>query len=202
MNGLEKILSSIEEEADNSVREIREKTDERIGEIRDTAEKQAAETAEKIRRETDRTVSSIRSQNESSKTLLKQRLLLEKKQELIHQTMEETLQKAADLPEEEYFTMLSSMLSQSVHEGESGVIRLNGRDLERVRNASEGSKADDFRKTLEEKQLSLSEDPVDAKGGFLLSYPGIDENCTLEEIMSARETDFVDTIRGILFRED
>ena len=47
--------------------------------------------------------------------------------------------------------------------------------------------------------LTLSDEPLEADGGFLLVYGGIEENCTLKAVFSAKREELSDQVNRMLF---
>ena len=50
--------------------------------------------------------------------------------------------------------------------------------------------------------LTLSDQPANIGGGFLLNYGGSLENCSVEAILESEEDALKDRIRAVLFTED
>ena len=47
--------------------------------------------------------------------------------------------------------------------------------------------------------LTLSKEPKEMTGGFILVYGGIEENCTMKAMFDARRDELSDHVHGLLF---
>lgn len=50
--------------------------------------------------------------------------------------------------------------------------------------------------------LKVSSETRDIRGGCVLLYDGVEENCSIEALFSAGKDEMTDLARSILFRED
>ena len=100
------------------------------------------------------------------------------------------------MPEEEYFALLLKIADKAIHEGE-GVISLSSKDLARMPKDFE----DKIKAIAEGRQanMSVSKDAIDVEDGFVLSYGGIEENCTLEAIFADKKEELSDLVQKLLF---
>ena len=95
-----------------------------------------------------------------------------------------------------YFDFLYTQLDKQ-NLAREGVLLLNAKDLAR--------RPADFEKKIgaaAEKQkgkLSLSEKAAEIEGGFILSYGGIEENCSLEALFESEADVLKDAVRAVLF---
>ena len=47
--------------------------------------------------------------------------------------------------------------------------------------------------------LTLSKEPADMTNGFIITYGGVEENCTFDAIFAERANEFKDLVQNILF---
>ena len=88
------------------------------------------------------------------------------------------------------------MLEKYAQPGD-GVICFNEKDLKRMPQgfAAEIQKAAEAKKGT----LTLSSEPKEMDGGFILVYGGIEENCTLKALLDAKKDQLQDKVSEILF---
>lgn len=196
MRGIEKIVDQILEEAREEevkildeahieVEKIKEASKEEIDKINTLATKEIEDELIKI--------------NELSKLSMEQkrkRAILEKKQEVIKEILDEAYEKLLVLSEDEYFNLLEDILKKAATD-KSGEIRFNQKDREKVVSNNLMGK---FEEIAREKagSLSLGED-IDIESGFVLVYGGIEENCTFKALIEAKKEELHDVIQKILF---
>jgi ATP synthase, subunit E len=128
--------------------------------------------------------------------LERSRKMLETKQALIAEVIDNAKTQIRELPDEEYFALLLKIADKAIHEGE-GVISLSSKDLARMPKDFE----DKIRAIAEGRQanMSVSKDAIDVEDGFVLSYGGIEENCTLEAIFADKKEELSDLVQKLLF---
>ena len=198
MSGLDKILQDIREEADAAanvlLNEAKEKADALVSEARD--ETQKILDAEKKRAEADAASAVLRS--ESSADLKKRQMILAKKQELIGAVLEKAKKQLLALSDEDYFAAMKKLALSNAQQGE-GSICFCARDLERIPASFET----ELNEALKDKgaSLTVSDKACAIDGGFLLSYGGIEENCSFEAMFRANEESLSDAVQRILFEQ-
>ena len=195
MSGLDKILESIQSEADASAADILDGAAKEAAQIRQEAEAEAARECSLIEKNAAERVKDISSRSRSASDLKVRQQKLALKQELIAGVIRAALAKAKELPEEEYFAMLLKMASSAAHTGE-GTLILGEGDLARLPK--------DFSQKLdaslpEGAVLTVSGEPGKIDSGFILSYDGVEENCTFEAVLLSRNEEVQDRIRQIIF---
>ena len=101
-----------------------------------------------------------------------------------------------DWTRESGYQCVEKLLEQNVFP-QAGEIRFNRRDLERMPEGFPGR----IRTIAAAKggSLTLSDAPLETDGGFLLVYGGIEENCTLKAVFSAKREELSDQVNRMLF---
>ena len=99
--------------------------------------------------------------------------------------------------EKEYFGALRTIFSRCVR-GECGVMFLGSRDYQRM----PGNFEKEIKKIARETGgvIELREDPSIADG-FLLSYGGIEENCTINAMFDAKKDELSDIVHRLIFSQ-
>ena len=197
MTGLEKIIQQIQSESSARVEELLQDARQEAAQIelqgRAEGEKRAAKIAEDSRRE----VAQLHERAVSAAALRQKARLLQAKQQLVTEILEEARLSLVNAPEEEYFSLLADLIEKNAQPGESGVLYLNTRDRERVPPA--------FLKDLKARlagsgaALALADGTRPIDGGFVLVYGCIEENCSFSALFSAARDRLQDAVCGVLF---
>ena len=180
MSGLDKIVQQIQDEARQAASETVDKAKAEAMAITSKAGVDAAARRESIRSQADSDVKNVLSAAESAAQLAKRRALLSAKQEIIGKLIAETQKDFYALPDDEYFALILIIFSK--------------KDLDRLPKGFAGKISSSAKGELE---LSKETRPID--GGFVLSYGGIEENCSVEALFYAAREQLQDKVSGILF---
>ena len=196
MTGLEKITSEIKAEADQSIAAIIDKANAEAKSILAGAEKEAAEAIEKVNHDVSVRLSASKSTAESAAALKKRRLILEEKQKLIGEVIEEAKSLIYALPDNVYFEKILKLAEKNVSPAE-GTIIFNAKDLSRL--------PADFETKLnvvavaKGGKLTVSKETRPIDGGFVLLYKGIDQNCSITSLFETNIEAVQDKIQKLLF---
>ena len=187
MNGLDKIIAQILDDAKQESLAIREKA---AGE----AETTLAAVGEKVKKLEEEQAKSAAQREKSYEERLRSSAALKKRQAILAEKqaiIEEML--AAD---EAYFAWMEQLLSRFVTD-RAGEIYVSKRDLERM--------PDDFpakiEKAAQEKggSLVLKKEPREIDGGFVLVYGGVEENCSAGALFASQRDELADKVHAMLF---
>ena len=196
MTGLEKITSEIKAEADQSIAAIIDKANAEAKSILAGAEKEAAEAIEKVNHDVSVRLAASKSTAESAAALRKRRLILEEKQKLIGEVIEEAKNLIYALPDNVYFEKILKLAEKNVNPAE-GTIIFNAKDLSRL--------PADFETKLnvvpvaKGGKLTVSKETRPIDGGFVLLYDGIDQNCSITSLFETNIEAVQDKIQKLLF---
>lgn len=196
MSGLDKINSQILEEANQTaaakIAEAREKAERMIAE----AEAKAQADEERARQISEKNVKNYMDRVASSCDMKRKQAMLAAKQEMISEVLKQAYAKVISLPEDVYFSMIKKLL-EAYAQPESGMIYFSENDLKRI---PQGFGAE-IEKIAGDKggSLSISDKGKAMDGGFILTYGGIEENCTIRAIFDARKDELSDLVQRMLF---
>ena len=196
MTGLEKITSEIKADADKSVAAIIDKANAEASDILAGAEKEAAEAVAKINHDVSVRLSASKSTAESAAALRKRRLILDEKQKLRGEVIEEAKNLIYALPDSVYFEKILKLAEKNVSPAE-GTIIFNAKDLSRL--------PADFETKLnvvavaKGGKLTVSKETRPIDGGFVLLYEGIDQNCSITSLFETHIESVQDKIQKLLF---
>lgn len=196
MSGLDRMKARILEEAEQSAAEILGKAEEEAGAVVRTAREEASAKALEIAERAKRAGEEAEERTEASLDMHRKQAYLAAKQEIIMDVLRTAYEKIMNLDDERYFGLLEKMLRKYAAARE-GVIYFSKKDLRRM--------PEEFERKIKAAaadrggSLTLSCDPADIDGGFILVYGGIEENCTIKAVFDSKKDELSDQINRLLF---
>ena len=175
MSGLDKMKAQIIAEAQDNAKEILAQAHAQADSIIGEAKAQAEKDARKIVAQA----------------------VLEAKQEVISEVLEDAYKAVGELDDAAYFAMLEKVLEKYVLP-EEGTICFTEKDRKRMPQGY----MEKVYETAKKKggSLDLTETVPDGMdGGFILTYGGIEENCTIKALFDARREELSDKVNRQLF---
>ena len=176
MAGIDNITSRILAEAQGEADALLAKAAEEAKGIIGKAQAKADKIRESENQKTDRSVALYEARIAASCDSLKKKSLLAAKQGMIADVIESAYKELSGRDDASYFDMLAKFLEKSVR-GEAGEILLSDKDKKRI--------TPEFLAKVKELaaakggSLKLSDKSANIENGFILSYGGIEENCSL-----------------------
>lgn len=196
MTGLDKIIQDIASEADAAVSALLAQAKDEAEEIRRQAAQDAAEKCAAVRGRAEREAAAMKERASSAADLQRRREALSAKQQVIAEIIEKAKQSLYALPDGEYFGVILKMAVKYAP-SRDGEILFSPADLKRLPK--------DFGKTLNDAlkekgaSLAVSESTRDIDGGFVLSYGGIEENCSFSALFDAHHDELQDKVHELVF---
>lgn len=196
MTGLEKMQSQILSEAESSAKEILDQAKKDAEGIVEEARKRAEAECRRISEKSEAEVKGLEERAVSSSDLQRRKELLQAKQEVISQMLDQAYESLLCADEKDYFDMLRKMLRKFVLPQE-GEICFSKEDLERMPKGFQ----EEIQAIAKEKggALALSEEVRSVRGGFVLIYGGIEENCTFRAMFNSKKDELSDKVHALLF---
>lgn len=193
MTGLEKITAQIKLSAESTAESIMNNAKSQADEILINAHNEADEILKAGEALSQKKADDIIARASSTAELELRKITLLAKQEVIARMISSAYKSILSLAEDEYFELLYKMISK-YSSSASGELYLNGKDLARL--------PEDFaqRVSLASKgELSLSDKAADIDGGFVLTYGGVDVNCSFSALFSENAEKISDKALKLLF---
>lgn len=184
----ERILADAEEAAGRILRQAENEADERLRQARMEADRELARSEAETAARCEAVLRQARSQAE----LTARDARLQRRRHWIDETLKLTLARLYALPDKDYIALLETLLMKNALPGE-GVLRLNARDLKR-----EGAAALS-RELSGGRRVTLSGQPIELDGGFLLQYDEIEMNCGFSAMLEDRREEMEDLLNQVLF---
>lgn len=196
MAGLDKIISQIKEESGEATAQILASAREEAKQILAQARRDAEAECADIERRSGQAVASILERGRSAADLKKRGSVLARKQQLIGTTIARAKAELKGMDGDDYFEMILKLAVKSAQAGK-GELLFSEKDLARVPEGFE----DKLNAVLKEKgaALHISSATRDIDGGFVLTYGGIEENCSIDALFDSAHEALQDKVQEILF---
>ena len=197
MTGLDKIIGQIKSESDATAASITDKARAEADKVIAKARTEAEGEIETIKMNGEVAAKNAISRSKSQAELIKRQAVLAEKQRLIAEMFDKAEVYVKKMPEDVYFKLITKMVKRYAVKGKSGEILFNKEDAGRLPAG--------FSRTVslaaEEKgsKLTLSDKTVNIDGGFILSYGGIEENCSIKALIDDQREKIQDDIQKLLF---
>ena len=200
MTGLEKILKVIEDEAASNAQTILNQANKEAEAILLSAKLEAEKKCAEIAAKSEADVKDIVSRAKSAAALLQKKAVLDAKQRIITNVIENAKNALIGLKDKEYVEVILRMVSKYAH-NKPGKILFTAADKKRFPADFEAT----LNKSLAEKQgavLTISDEVARIDGGFILEYGDIEENCSFEALFSAAKEDLQEKVNAFLFIQE
>lgn len=194
MTGLDKIITRIKLDTDKTSETIRLRNEAECQKLLDDAKAEAQSILKDGEIKAEKKYQDIIARANSAAELEERKIILSARQNVISTMISNTLKSLKNLPEDKYFELIYKMISKFSEESD-GVIFLNEADLNRlpkdfVSKANSASKG----------KLSLSDTSVSVDGGFILTYGGVDVNCSFSSLFNDNSEKISDAVAKLLFQ--
>jgi len=197
MTGLEKILKTIDDVAlvnvDAVINQANKEAEKIMADAKSEAEKKCAQIA--LKSDTD--VKAVISRAESAAKLQEKKKILDAKQQIISNIITSARNSLAQLPDSEYESILLQMAKKNAH-NKAGLIQFSKADKARL-SVDFDTKLKAVLTDSEGATLTVSDQEADIKGGFLLIYGDIEENCTFDALFASAKEELQDKVNLLLF---
>ena len=194
MTGLDKILEQIKKESDETVSEKIGEAKSRADDILKQAEAEVKDECEHIRTSGKKQAKDIEERAVSAADLYKRKAVLSEKQRIIAEVFDKAEERLRSLKGSEYYDTVMDIAIKNALDQE-GTIIFSREDLAQIPSDFEMR----LNARLKKGRLSLSKETRPTGGGFILSYGGVEENCTFKALIDASRESLADKVQEILF---
>lgn len=198
MTGLEKILKTIEDQAQAEADEVIAQANQTAKEILDAAKLEAEKQSRRIAEKSASDVRAALSRAESAAALQEKKILLEAKQQIISNIILKARDSLANLPSLEFTEIILQMIKRYAH-NKPGKIIFSATDKSRL-SIDFMEKVNDVLANKPGAQLTISEENANITNGFLLIYGDIEENCSFDSLFSSEKEILQDKVNSLLFK--
>ena len=197
MTGLEKMKSQILNEAELSAKKILDEAKQDAEKVMQTAKENAEAECGRISKKSEAELEAVKERAASSRDLQKRKAILQAKQEVIAKILDDVYEALLVLDDKSYFEFIRKMLKKFVLPQE-GSICFSSNDLKRMPENFE-SEIMDIAAKKGGKLTLLKEGNDNIRGGFVLLYGGIEENCTFKAMFDSKKGELSDKVYVLLF---
>lgn len=193
MTGLEKIVNRIQLDSQNAIDGIKAKSASQCNSLIDKAESEAQAILSKSKAEAEQKYEDIINRAHSVSSLEERKIMLLTKQEIIKTMISNTRKSILSLSDKKYFEIIYKLVGK-YSKNSTGVISFNKTDLSRL--------PADFTKkvnALSEGEISLNPESAKIDGGFILTYGGVDVNCSISTLINDNIESISDSVAHLLF---
>lgn len=197
MTGLDKILDQIRQESEKAIAEKIGEAESRAKEIQTRAEAEVKEECAAIELQGERSAEDTLSRAESAAALYRRKAVLAEKQRIIAEVFDRAEEKLKTLPADEYFEMIIKIAAKNALP-QKGEIIFSEADQKRLPVDFE-MRLNILLKKQSDCTLSVSKETRPMDGGFVLSYGGIEQNCTIRALIDMERELAADRVQSVLF---
>lgn len=194
MTGLDKILEQIKKESDETVSKKLSEAKDRADSILEEAKKDVSGQCESIEKNGRNEAQEIRKRAVSAADLYKRKAVLAEKQRIISGVFEKAYAELSNLSGSSYYDAVMKIAVKNALSQDGEIIfskddRANvPSDFEMRLNAQ-----------LKDGKLKVSDTTRPIGKGFILSYGGVEQNCTFSALVEASKETLQDRVQEILF---
>lgn len=174
--GLSDIKRKIEAEAQEEVKSILSKAEQEAARLKEEAKDKAAEIVKMYSERFEKERPEILRRREIAANLDVARIQLGAKQAVIEKSFEEAISILVDLPQDRYFDFVLKLLKKAVDTGNEVMFIGNGE------NRITQDWLNDFN-AKNDTRLTLSNERIPIRGGFVLKNGKINTNCSFEMLV-------------------
>lgn len=195
MSGLDKIKAQILKDAQDAADAQMAEAAAQVKEINAQAEEETKIRLAQIAAQSEMKIKNIQERSVSAIDLKHRTRLLEVRQQLISETIEQAYTVISEMDAQAYAAVLKQLVAAHVWPQEGQIIFA---DADRAR-LPEGFE-EDVLKIAEAAggSLTVSDEKRNIENGFVLVYGGIEENCTLRSIFDEKKDQLSDLVRTTL----
>lgn len=194
MTGLDKIISQIKLESDQAVSAKLFEANKKAEAIIEEAKAQINEECVDIESAGRQKAEDSLSRALSAAALYKKKTLLAEKQRIISETFDKAEERLNNLGDAEYFEIIKKIAVKNALPKE-GILLLSAKDIKRLPEGFEAK----LNSMLKDGSLKVSGEPANIGNGFVLSYGGIEENCTFRALIDSERETLADKVQELLF---
>ncbi len=193
MNGLERITSRIEAEAQSEIDGILDAGKAETQRIVDGWRARIDEESRALAAKNEKAAAEREERLKSAAEMDARKTILAAKQEMVDAAYDLALDKLCALPEGEKLELLSSLLARASASGEEEAVFS-------AADAALGAKAVEKANAASGGHLTLSRETAPIRGGFILRDRNVEVNCAFETLVRLQKAETAGDAAKILFR--
>ena len=196
MTGLEKMVERITGEARAAADKKVEDARSQAAVILEDTEKETKKLCDAIREKSKAELAASQERNQSAMDLMRRTEILKAKQKLIRETIDKACESFCNVEGDTYYKVLEDMVAKFARP-EEGQMLLSEKDFDQApagfaQKIEAAAKKAGGSLTIRKTQVSIGK-------GFVLSYGGIEENCSFKALFADKKDELQDLVSRILF---
>lgn len=189
---IKEIIAQAEEAANTNIADAKAEA----AKIIEAAEAECKKMNEDMAAKTDAAKKASADRAKSSAEQQKRQAILKAKQEIISSLLDKAYGEILAMDDTSYFTLIEKLIKK-YSLPKDGEIFFSNKDLQRLPSGFD-KKAADIAKA-NGGSLKLSSESRNIDGGFVLSYGGIEENCSIAALFHSNKEILADKVHELLF---
>ena len=189
---IKEILAQAQETADANISAAKTQADQILSDAKAECQKRQKELDAKK----EQAKKAALERADSAASQQKRQKILTGKQEIISAMLEKAQSEILAMQEDAYFAFVKQLI-QKCSLPKDGEIFFSEKDLKRLPSGYEDSVAEIAK--AKGGSLSVSKETKEIDGGFVLSYGGIEENCSISALFHANKEILTDKVHELLF---
>lgn len=196
MSGLDNIISQIQKDSAGRAEEIIANAEKQAETILNAAKEEGHKKADIIISRANANAENEKKLAASKAELIERNAVLNAKIKSINAVLDKALAQLKEMSLLDYFSFIQKLAIANCQKGE-GIMYLSPADLKRLPPSFEEALNDKLKK--KQSVVTISKEPRNIDGGFILAFGDIEENCTFEALFASNREEFSDLVNTILF---
>ena len=193
MNGLERITSRIEAEAQSEIDAILDAGKAEANRIVDSWRARIEAETRELTQKNEKAAAEREERLKSAAEMDARKTILAAKQEMVEQAYALALDKLCSLSGETKVNLLAELMERASSTGTEEVVFSTA-------DQADGAKAVETANASSGKHLTLSPDTAPIRGGFILRDKNVEVNCAFETLVRLQKADTAGVVAKILFQ--
>ncbi len=195
MKGLTEILTKIQNDNSKACEDILLSSQQKADGILEQAKKDVDEIEKAAKLKLDEKLAAEKSKAMSGAELEYKRVLLAEKCKIIDSFLDDAVKAICESEDSEYFGYMKTLVLKHALCG-NGSICFNKKDAQRLPSGF----VDEVNSALGDgKSVSLDSANIDTCGGFIINYPEMRVDCTLDSLVLDKADEIKDSLNKVLF---
>ncbi|MGM0651179.1 MAG: V-type ATP synthase subunit E [Bacillota bacterium] len=197
--GAERIVRRIMDDAEAQAESIKKEAAEKAEAVKADARKKAERREENILEQARKEAEEQKRRIVGVAQLEARKELLAAKQDLISEAFDGTLEQLVNLDDREYLSIIKKMLLNLVETGKEQVL-CSAADLKRIPDSFWQEVNQELAGQGKKGELTLSLEPREIKGGFVLKADDMEINCSFEALLAMKRDELEPEVAAVLFK--
>lgn len=198
MAGLDRIIDGILSDAEAEAVQIEKTAEEKAKKLIDDTQNECTVELDALKKKADDDALKYKKRIAAAVEARTRIIILKEKQQILDKMLLDSYHKLCDMPREDYEKLLKKLFLNNIRPGECTVY-FSQTDIDGLSKEF----ISELEKCASEKNctMTVSKDPRNISGGFILAYGGVEENCSFEALFEANKNVLSDRAAEVLFSE-